>query len=99
MNFYNAQLAFEYYYDYILKKGVDFANTKALFNIGFTILNPKDNIINTKWRNFSSKYAEREWQWYLKGDPNAEEISNYVRNDNMFLMISLVYLLLKYVDY
>mgnify|MGYP003639519946 CR=1 FL=1 len=77
MNFYNAQLAFEYYYDYILKKGVDFANTKALFNIGFTILNPKDNIINTKWRNFSSKYAEREWQWYLKGDPNAEEISNY----------------------
>lgn len=77
MTFSNAQLAFEYYYDYILQKGVEFGNTKALFNIGFTILNPKDNIIHTKWRNFSSKYAQREWQWYLEADPNAEEISNY----------------------
>jgi len=77
MTFSNAQSAFEYYYDYIIKEGIDFAGTKALFNIGFTILNPKDNIINTKWRNFSSKYAQREWQWYLEGDPNAEEISNY----------------------
>lgn len=77
MTFSNAQSAFEYYYYYIIKEGIDFAGTKALFNIGFTILNPKDNIINTKWRNFSSKYAQREWQWYLEGDPNAEEISNY----------------------
>jgi len=75
MNFDNAQLAFEYYYDYILKKGVDFSNTKALFNQGFTILNPLDNKINTDFRKWSNKYAKREWDWYLSGNPNAKEIS------------------------
>jgi thymidylate synthase len=77
MVFNNAQEAFEFYYDLISKKGIDFDNTKALFNIGFNILNPLENNIKTKWRNFSKKYAKREWKWYLSGNPNAEEISKH----------------------
>tara|TARA_R110002020_G_scaffold183274_3_gene379418 strand:+ start:3983 stop:4627 length:645 start_codon:yes stop_codon:yes gene_type:complete len=77
MVFNKAQEAFEFYYDLISTKGIDFDNTKALFNVGFNILNPLENNIKTKWRNFSNKYAKREWEWYLSGNPNAEEISKY----------------------
>ena len=73
----NAQEAFEFYYSYISKYGVNFNNTKALFNQSFEILNPLDNNIKTKWRNFSIKYAKREWQWYLSGDPNAKNIASF----------------------
>jgi thymidylate synthase len=77
MVFNNSSQAFEFYYNEINRVGVNFDNTKALFNIGFTILNPMDNIINSTFRNFSNKYAKREWQWYLNGNPNAEEISKF----------------------
>jgi thymidylate synthase len=77
MVFNRAQEAFEFYYDLISRTGINFDNTKALFNIGFNILNPLENNIKTKWRNFSNKYAKREWDWYLSGNPNAEEISRY----------------------
>lgn len=77
MVFNNSSQAFEFYYNEINRVGVDFDNTKALFNIGFTVLNPMDNIINSAFRNFSNKYAKREWQWYLNGNPNAEEISKF----------------------
>lgn len=75
MTFNNAQEAFESYYDLISEQGNDFDNTKALFNQGFTILNPLDHKIDTNFRKWSNKYAEREWYWYLSGDPNAKEIS------------------------
>jgi thymidylate synthase len=77
MEFNNATEVFEYYYDLISKKGVNFNNTKALFNVGFEILNPLDNNILTDYRNFSLNYAKREWEWYLSGNPNAEEISKF----------------------
>ncbi len=77
MVFNKAQEAFEFYYDLISRDGINFDNTKALFNIGFNILNPLENNIKTKWRNFSNKYAKREWEWYLSGNPNAEEISKH----------------------
>lgn len=77
MEFKNAQVAFEYYYDLISEKGINFNNTKTLFNIGFEILNPLDNDILTEYRNFSLNYAKREWQWYLSANPNAEEISKF----------------------
>jgi thymidylate synthase len=50
--------------------GIDFDNTKALFNVGFYIKNPMDNHILAKNRKWSHEYAEAEWQWYLSGDPN-----------------------------
>ena len=77
MVFKNAQEVFEYYYDEISIIGIDFDNTKALFNQGFTILNPLDNNIDTDYRKWNPVYANREWDWYLSGNPNAEEISTY----------------------
>lgn len=77
MVFNNAQEAFESYYDIISNTGKDFSNTKALFNIGFEILNPLDNYINTDYRKWNPTYAEREWDWYLSGNPSAIEISKF----------------------
>jgi thymidylate synthase len=77
MIFNNAQEAFESYYDIISNVGQDFSNTKALFNIGFEILNPLDNYINTDYRKWNPTYAEREWDWYLSGNPSAIEISEF----------------------
>jgi thymidylate synthase len=75
--FKNAQEAFEFYYDEILNNGIDFDGTKALFNIGFEILNPMDNKINTPWRKWKNSYAIKEWEWYLSGDKSALEISKF----------------------
>ena len=73
--FNRADDAFIYSYDLIRFTGVDFDNTKALFNVGFTIKEPMYNKINADFREWSDTYAEREWQWYLSGNPNAEEIA------------------------
>ena len=72
--FNNANAAFDYYKSQILSKGVDFDNTKALFNVGFTIENPMDNHINCEQRNWKQDYAEAEWQWYLSGDRNIKKL-------------------------
>ena len=72
--FNNADAAFDYYKSQILSNGVDFDNTKALFNIGFTIENPADNHISCEQRNWKQDYAEAEWQWYLSGDRNIAKL-------------------------
>lgn len=74
MKYKNATEAFEYYYDRILLEGEEYINTKALFDVGFFIENPEDNIITTPWRKFSIDYANFEWSWYLSGNPSAKEI-------------------------
>jgi thymidylate synthase len=74
-NFKNAQSAFEFLYDYILDYGQTFDGTKAIFGANIIIDNPKDRMINTFWRKWKPTYAEKEWEWYLSGDPNAEEIA------------------------
>jgi hypothetical protein len=69
--FRNANEAYEYMHDKIIQHGVDFGNTKALFNVGFYITDPKDRkIVNTE-REWNQDYAEAEWQWYLSGDKNV----------------------------
>jgi thymidylate synthase len=73
--FNNANEAYEYYHDLILRTGIDFDNTKALFNVGFTIENPLDNHITNKERNWSKKYAAAEWSWYLSGDPSVDKLA------------------------
>jgi thymidylate synthase len=71
-----AQEAFENLYDYIMSNGEDCSNgTKQIFNTHIEIENPKDNIISTVWRKWNLDYANYEWDWYLSGNPNAEEIS------------------------
>ena len=72
--FRNANEAYEYLHDRILQDGIDFADTKALFNVGFYITDPMDNKIINRERNWKQEYAEAEWQWYLSGDPSTEKL-------------------------
>ena len=72
--FNNASEAFDFYYGTIPNNGVDFSGTKAMFNQGFTILNPLDNIIKSEARGFNQAYAEAEWQWYLSGDRSTAKL-------------------------
>ena len=71
----NPTTAFELLYQDIMSEGEDFANTKAKFNVSFTIDNPLDKVITTPQRKFNQDYAEYEWNWYLKGDRDASEIA------------------------
>ena len=73
--FKNADQAYAYQLNRILVDGVDFDDTKALFNIGFTIANPMDNHITNKERNWSLEYAEAEWEWYKSGDRSIDTVS------------------------
>ena len=68
--FRNANTAYEYLHDQILQNGVDFGDTKALFNVGFYMTDPMDNRIINKERAWKEGYAEAEWQWYCSGLPN-----------------------------
>ena len=75
--FLNANKAFHHLHARILKFGVDFDDTKALFNVGFEIENPMDNFIKNSHylkRNWKQSYAEAEWQWYLSGDRNIKRL-------------------------
>ena len=72
--FWNANEAFEYFYNRISKHGTKFADTKALFNIGFTIHKPKMRLISNSKRKWNLEYAEAEWQWYLSGDRNIKKL-------------------------
>jgi len=72
--FRNANSAYEYLHDRIIQEGVDFADTKALFNVGFYITDPMDNRIINKERNWKEEYALAEWQWYLSGDRNIAKL-------------------------
>lgn len=72
--FKNADEAYNYFFNEIILNGVDFGDTKALFNVGFTLENPLDNNIHNVERNFNIDYAEAEWQWYLSGDPKISKL-------------------------
>ena len=76
LNYENANDAFHNLYWRIVRDGVSFAGTKALFNVGFYITNPalndiKDSRVERKW---SVEYAEAEWQWYCSGDRNIKKL-------------------------
>tara|TARA_Y100001938_G_scaffold106842_1_gene145879 strand:+ start:442 stop:1098 length:657 start_codon:yes stop_codon:yes gene_type:complete len=72
--FRNANEAYEYLHDRIIQEGVDFGNTKALFNVGFYITNPMDNKIINRERSWKYDYAEAEWKWYLSEDRNINKL-------------------------
>ena len=72
--FETANEAYEYLHDAIIQHGTDFGDTKALFNVGFYILNPSDNVITNKERKWNIEYARAEWQWYLTGDRNITKL-------------------------
>ena len=72
--FRNANEAFKHYKWKIPELGVNFDNTKALFNIGFYLEKPMSNLIEDQDRNWKWDYAEAEWQWYLSGDNNISKL-------------------------
>ena len=72
--FKNADEAFKYYKWQIPEYGVEFDDTQALFNVGFYLENPMDNLIEDQDRNWKWDYAEAEWQWYLSGDRNIKKL-------------------------
>ena len=72
--FKTASDAFNYLFPKITFDGIEFDNTRALFNIGFYIENPIDNHILAKHRKWSHEYAEAEWQWYLSGNRNISKL-------------------------
>jgi thymidylate synthase len=78
--FQTATEAFEKLFFEIQHTGVlTNVGTKALYNIGFSIENPIERVITTPWRKFSTKYAEKEYEWYLSGDRSVEEIKKYAK--------------------
>jgi thymidylate synthase len=72
--FKNANEAYEYFHNEIILNGVDFADTKALFNVGFTMDNPMENAIHSAERKFNPEYAKAEWDWYMSGDPSIYKL-------------------------
>ena len=72
--FETANEAYEYMHNEIITNGIDFAGTKALFNIGFTIEDPTNKVITNKERNWNEEYAAAEWSWYLSGDPRIKTL-------------------------
>ena len=72
--FKNANEAFEYYKKHIIYDGVQFDDTSALFNVGFYMDKPEQNLILCDQRNWKLDYAEAEWQWYLSGDRNIKKL-------------------------
>ena len=74
--FKNANEAFKYYKWQIPEYGIQFDDTQALFNIGFYLENPMDNLIEDQDRNWKWDYAEAEWQWYLSGDNHIKTLGD-----------------------
>jgi thymidylate synthase len=71
----NANDAYVNTLEKINKYGTVFNNTQALFNHGFCILNPLDNLITDTNRKWSKSYADLEWDWYLSKDPNVYNLA------------------------
>ena len=74
--FRDANEVFKYYKWQIQEYGVDFDNTRALFNVGFYIEKPMSNLIEDQDRNWKWDYAEAESQWYLTGLPNIKMLGD-----------------------
>mgnify|MGYP003149446635 FL=1 len=72
--FRNANEAYEYLHDKIIREGIEFGDTKALFNVGFYITDPCDTKIINKERNWKKEYAEAEWKWYLSENRNISKL-------------------------
>ena len=78
--------AFENIFHYIIDKGEDFANTKAIFNQSFTIEDPTQKVITTPIRKFNQDYAEYEWCWYMNGNRDAKEIGERAKIWNQMMI-------------
>ena len=72
--FKNANEAYNYFVNEIRTVGMVFSGTRALFNVGFTLMEPLENEIKNKERKWNIKYARAEWMWYQSADPSIEKL-------------------------
>ena len=72
--FKNASEAFDYLYIKIKNTGIEFDNTKALFNVGFYLNKPQETYIKSGFRKWNKLYAQAEWQWYLSHDRRVKTL-------------------------
>lgn len=78
LHFTNANEAFIFWYRKIMALGANTnIGTKAVYNVNFYLSHPLDRDITVKWRKWSKKYAEREWNWYLSQNRSVEELKKY----------------------
>jgi len=77
--FNSAEEAFEHYYDLISVNGLRKSTSLFLNNVGFYLNHPENNLINTPWRKWSKRYADREWKWYLSKNRSVEEIKQHAK--------------------
>jgi thymidylate synthase len=71
----NANEAYLKTLEKIEKEGTVLENTICLFNHGFYIENPIDNVITDFKRKWKKEYADYEWDWYKSKNPNALDIA------------------------
>ena len=71
-----ASEAFYKLYDLISDEGVEFGDTKALFDVSILMSHPNFNLIHEGHveRKWSLEYAQAEWQWYLSADCNIKKL-------------------------
>ena len=62
--FKNADEAYCYFLNEIRINGIKFGDTKALFNVGFTLEKPEQNYIVNDERDWKLSYtlADRDWE-------------------------------------
>lgn len=77
--FSKAENAFEFYYNLMRNGGIDYKDTKAIFNESFQIGKPELHYIGTTFRKWSLSYAHTEWLWYMSGDRSVEEIKKQAK--------------------
>lgn len=76
--FSSAQQAFEFLFKVILS-GDTYQNTRAVFNVVFTLVFPLERDIETPWRKFNKKYADTEYEWYKSGNRNPAMVEKQAR--------------------
>lgn len=79
MIFDTAEDAFNRIYTMISDNGSESNGTKRLFNIGFYIKNPMDNLISLSWRGWTESYANLEWEWYLSQNRSVEVLKTHAK--------------------
>ena len=92
-NFKNAREAFIYFYNEINSNGVVFGDTKALFNVGFTLENPSQknipfiNLPNPKLNTFLCKEGKKVSVIGFGTVSYQKELSLFLKNFSYFITL------------
>ena len=70
--FKGANEAYEYLHDRILQDGVEFGDTRALFNVGVYITDPKDRKIINRERNWKGDNSQWQVEITINGRSNLD---------------------------